>query len=549
MLRVDQILNNGRFRVTRFVGEDESGTMHEAVDAVSDSTVMLLQRPRQLGKVTTQSQLNEMNAAFESAVDSLIRLRHDRIVAIRGRFTEIDNQFLILEPIERMAAEMLTNGDRRPTLNEIYGWAVGLLSAIDYLHSQTPAVILGDINPRKIALTANGGAKLLLTSAVTGDTANAKPDATGTAYKPIEKIWQTLGPTTRRVLSRDQDDDSTAAYDEPLDARSDIYSLAASVYHLLTGVSPCDSLERAITILDGKPDPLRAPSELDPVISPMISTLLVKALSIKREDRFASASVMLRVFETGMNSHTPAVEIPVADPIHLSMPQVEPEMITPIVVEESAIVFETVDEHHISDVPVFELSIDDSEEDLLEIDPAPISVPPPIAITPPLPKPIAENIVTQNFETARIPQAFSTDSSLETYPAAAPKTKFAAMAAAAALLVTVGVVAFNFMSGGVVTSQAESIAPPVVSEPAVQTEPLIAVPDQSQPETSETTTTAAADPKPATDEPKVERTVSAADKNNRPQAVAQTDKSKKPEPERTPKPKKPLTVDDLLSDN
>ena len=81
------------------------------------------------------------------------------------------------------------------------------------------------------------------------------------------------------------------------DVRSDIYSLGATLYHLLTGKLPVDALERSITILEGNPDPLPAPNEVDANISIEISDVLMKALKIRRENRFESALEMRKELE------------------------------------------------------------------------------------------------------------------------------------------------------------------------------------------------------------------------------------------------------------
>lgn len=560
MLRIDQILNNGRFRLTKFIAEHESGTMYEAIDAVNSATITLLQRPRQLGKVTTQARLSEMNAEFESEVDSLMRLRHDRIVKVRGRFAEVDNQFLILEPIENVATELIDDDDRRPAMGQLNEWSIGLLSALEYLHSRLPEVVFGGIAPSSIVITENGVAKLLVTQTIAADQRHGNTANGVSAYQPIEALWNDLGPSTQRVLMRDQDEDSAAGYDKPTDERSDIYSLAACIYHLLTRVAPCDALERAITLVDGKPDPLREPVEIDIRIPPIVSKLLVKALSIKREDRFASVAAMLSVYQAAIESKA-------------DLETIADERRRPVeAASRTAATFETkVAEPLVANDPIADairtgnhsnakFELNDSDDDLLEIEPIAIKISPiqprqdvyptpsiqnpTVSVnTPDLPPALAEKVPAEPVSEANIDPIETPVS--EAMPARS-KARFAAMAAAAAVLVTVGVVAFNFISGAAVTSQAESIAAPqMLAEPVLQPEATAVLPEPAiavEPATLET--------QPAIDEQPSRKPVAATDRPARPQVSAtENERGKKPAPERTPKPKKALTVDDLLNDN
>ena len=70
-----------------------------------------------------------------------------------------------------------------------------------------------------------------------------------------------------------------------MDVRSDVYSIAATLYHFLTGIKP-----------DSDPEKIVKPSELDDSIGESISIILMKALCKDPEKRFQTAEDMLQAF-------------------------------------------------------------------------------------------------------------------------------------------------------------------------------------------------------------------------------------------------------------
>lgn len=308
MLAANQVLHKGRYRIITQFGQDETGGMYEAYDTVSNTNVVLRESIGKVGKIATATQLEAINAEFAGGARVLSEIKHESLVSVQDYFSEIDRQYLVLESVTgRDLTSFLEPEAKRPALADVMTWADQLLDALQYLHRLGPPVIHHDIKPSNIKLTANLRVKLLATGLPPAPYSDAVTLIPGQSwakasfsYKPLEQLWGGLDPASQRVILNSYDEKSAGVLLRPLDARSDLYSLAASLYHILTGTTPDDALERSIAILDGKPDPLRKPSDMDEGIPPEVSDTLMRAMAIRRENRYDSAILMQQVLRTAL---------------------------------------------------------------------------------------------------------------------------------------------------------------------------------------------------------------------------------------------------------
>ncbi|HSI87767.1 MAG TPA: hypothetical protein VK918_01845 [Pyrinomonadaceae bacterium] len=166
-------------------------------------------------------------------------------------------------------------------------WADQLLAALEHLHGSNPPTMHRHLRPANIRVADDGSIRLIFDGS--SDTELESDDF---AYSPLEQIWEHLDPASQKVIINSFDDQAEADLQAPLDARSDLYSMAATLYHVITGRKPADALERSIEFLDGNPDPLPRPDKIDSGIPQAIADVLMKALNVKRGDRYDSASAM-----------------------------------------------------------------------------------------------------------------------------------------------------------------------------------------------------------------------------------------------------------------
>ncbi len=303
MPATNELLQEGRYRISHRT--NGSGNVVEAYDTVRNTNVIVHEIPVKLNKVTTVSQRESLKLAFASQAKALTEIDHDTLLHVQDFFCEIDRQFLVMDAVEGVdLRDRLTSNKEPFSVSEVTTWADELLDALNYLHSRKPPIIHLDIRPENLRLDASGKIKLLgfsvEASADSEGTVGGQSDESDLRYSPLERIWPGLDSASQKVITNSYDDRSGRILKEAADARTDIYSLGATLYFLITGVEPVDPLERSIEVLEGKLDPLREPSQVHPQIPAEISDVIMKALEIKRENRYDSAIIMRQVLKTSI---------------------------------------------------------------------------------------------------------------------------------------------------------------------------------------------------------------------------------------------------------
>src|SRR6476646_6529463 len=249
MLTPETILQ-GRYRVIRQLGQGGMGAVYEAVDQRLDTTVALKET------LFTDERLRRQ---FEREARLLARLHQPSLPRVSDHFSEADGQLVVMQFIPGDDLSEMMNRKRGPfPVNQVLTWADQLLDALDYLHTQDPQIIHRDIKPQNLKFTSRGQIILLDFGLAKGQAGDISRVTTASSifgytpnYAPLEQI-QGLGT----------------------DPRSDLYSLAATLYHLMTGVKPPDALTRAAAVVNGQADPLLRASEANAEVSPDLDEVL-----------------------------------------------------------------------------------------------------------------------------------------------------------------------------------------------------------------------------------------------------------------------------------
>ncbi len=276
-------LIQNRYLIVQLIGKGGMGEVYLAVDQRLGSAVAL-KRTRFAGD-------EMLGNAFEREARVLARMRHPVLPKVSDHFGEGDEQFLVMEHISGDDLSKRLEAAQKPfPVSWVMFWADQLLDALAYLHSHEPPIIHRDIKPQNLKLTDENHIILLdfgLSKVSTGQT-NIGPNSTGSTgsvvgytphYAPMEQI-RGIGTSPR----------------------SDLYSLSATLYQLLTNTVPMDALSRADAMLNGSPDPQQPLYELNPEVPQEISDVVLRGMEVSQEKRYENAKAMQKALRRAYNS-------------------------------------------------------------------------------------------------------------------------------------------------------------------------------------------------------------------------------------------------------
>ncbi len=266
-----------RYRIDKKIGQGGMGAVYVATDERFGSTVAIKE---------TLCMDDSFRKAIEREARLLNSLKHSALPRVSDHFEESDSQFLVMEYIPGDDVGSMLDPEKQAfTVEQVQKWADQLLDALDYLHNQEMPVIHRDIKPQNLKVTPRGDIILL-------DFGLAKGNPTDAGHATAAK---SIFGYSRNYASLEQIQGTGT------DPRSDLYSLAATLYHLLTNVGPEDALTRAMAVLSQKDDPLVPANVVNPAVPRGIAGVLQKAMSLNADERPATANEMRQMFRESEN--------------------------------------------------------------------------------------------------------------------------------------------------------------------------------------------------------------------------------------------------------
>ncbi len=261
-----------RYEIIDLVGQGGMGAVYKAEDLRLRGRICAVKEvlPELISAFGAGDQAHEQ---FYREASTLARLDHPNLPKVSDFFDQDGREYLVMDFVPGDDLRQLVEAARRRDafLDEqtVLGWAAQLSDALNYLHTQDPPVLHRDIKPANIKLTPRGTVKLVdfgLVKLLQPDESRTVTVVQGrgtVAYTPLEQYGSDTGHT---------------------DGRSDVFSLGATLYHLLTGQPPADAKQRFL-----KPGSLIPPRDINPRISPATEKALLAAMAQHPDDRPQSA--------------------------------------------------------------------------------------------------------------------------------------------------------------------------------------------------------------------------------------------------------------------
>ncbi len=270
-----------RYVITDLVGQGGMGAVYKADDlrlrgrlcAVKEVLPELVSMPGMEDQAHNQ---------FYREASILARLDHPNLPKVSDFFEHNRREYLVMDFVPGQDLRQLIEEARRHDTflveETVLDWMDQLCDALTYLHTQDPPVLHRDIKPSNIKVTPRGVVKLVdfgLVKLLQPDESRTVTVVQGrgtVAYTPLEQYGGDTGHT---------------------DARSDVYALGATLYHLLTGQAPVDAKQRFL-----KPGALVPPRDINPRISPHVVTAMLIAMAQHPDDRPASVEELRQKLRT-----------------------------------------------------------------------------------------------------------------------------------------------------------------------------------------------------------------------------------------------------------
>lgn len=291
-----QILQNGKYKLTQVIGQGGFGITYKGVwytevkgslGKVKTSVPVCIKEfffkdycSRDADSLAVQVHSETGKALFNKFKEKLIKeakilseVHHRYIVNVLEVFEENNTAYIAMEFIDGLSLKSIL--EKKSILPEpiVLKYVQQIGEALQFVHEKS--ILHLDIKPSNILIDKEGNARLI--DFGVSKRYDIDQEETSTTMLTLSKGFASI---------EQYDDEGTVVFSP----HPDIYSLGATMYNLLTGKIPTESILRATHTL-------KNPSELNPSITKQTEAVILKAMQIVPKDRFDSIASLMKALD------------------------------------------------------------------------------------------------------------------------------------------------------------------------------------------------------------------------------------------------------------
>lgn len=258
MLEIGSLVD-GKYKILSEIGHGGMSVVYMAINEKANKT-WAVKEVRKDGRMD----FNIVRQGQMAEIDTLKRLKHPYLPSIIDVIEDDETFIIVMDYVEGRSLDKILEEHGVQQESVVVEWAKQLCDVLGYLHSRTPAIIYRDMKPANVMLKPDGTVTLI---------------DFGTAKNYEINYGETTGIGTIGYAAPEQYIGSGLGR---TDARTDIYCLGMTLYHLLTGQDPCRNLISDTSI--------RA---VNPALSRGLDSIIRKCTAHQPEDRYQSCEELM----------------------------------------------------------------------------------------------------------------------------------------------------------------------------------------------------------------------------------------------------------------
>lgn len=258
MAQIGQVID-GKYEILKLIGRGGMSEVYLAMDKRLNKQWAVKEIPKR-----ARDRNNEIVIQSAIAEANLIKqLDHPAIVRIVDIIDNADVIYIIEDYIEGETLNTILENNGAQPQELVIDWAMQICEALEYLHTRKPPVIYRDMKPANVMLKPDGNIKVI-------DFGIARE------YKD-QSMADTVSLGTKGYAAPEQFGGRGQT-----DARTDIYCLGVTLYHLVTGQNPCEPPYEIY--------PIR---HWNPQLSAGLEAIIQKCTQMNPADRYQSCAELL----------------------------------------------------------------------------------------------------------------------------------------------------------------------------------------------------------------------------------------------------------------